>query len=477
MKASLRRQLLASHIIPIFLIIPIIGLALIYFIEEYVLLPALANEMVDQGILIGKLTIVKPDIWHDPQVAQSFIADLAIHQPNHIALLNPDGVLLATNQAISGSDGPGIGSVVTNLPAPGPTPNAIRWQVKPGVFSSSPILDVVVPVSDASGNVIGMVRLYRLLSDVSQGLLKVRLIILGILLVDLIISSLIGLVLAETMSRPIRRLTQEIAETNLEGKAKPLPEVGITEVNQLIQTFNRLQDHRFQLETSRRQMLANLVHEIGRPLGGLQAALFALMGGGSDNVDFQKDLLKGMSERVQQMSHLLDDIASSFRKPLNPLDLDCQPVNLFEWVSRQVPIWSEVAHSRSIEWRAEIPTDLPTILVDARQLEQALGNLLSNAFKFTPDGGKVTLKAGATDSIVYFEVKDDGYGISKNDQAKIFEPYFRSITPSWKAPGLGLGLSIACTIVEAHHGKITLDSVPGEGSTFTIILPRQIDTA
>ena len=472
MKTSLRRQLLASYIIPVFLIIPIIGLALIYFIEEGVMLPALANEMIDQGILIAQLTTVDPSVWQNPSSAQTFIDQLAIHQPNHISLLNPDGVLLAISKNSSASSLADIGSIVPDLPTPGSTPNAVRWQVKPGIFSSSPVLDVVVPVSDASGNIIGMVRLYRLISDVNQGLFNVRLVILAILLGDLIISTLIGLVLSETMSRPLRKLTQEMAETNLEGKADPLPEVGIKEVNQIIHTFNRLQEHRFQLETSRRQMLANLVHEIGRPLGGLHAAVFALMGGANEDPGFQKDLLNGMSERVEQMSRLLDDIASSFRRPINPLDLDRQPLDLKKWINQQIPIWNEIAHSRSIKWQIELPQDLPVISADSRQLEQALGNLLSNAFKFTPEGGIVKLTAGEADGKVYLKVKDTGYGISKDDQARIFEPYFRSVTPSWKAPGLGLGLSITRTIVEAHQGHITLESIPGKGSTFTIFLPK-----
>jgi signal transduction histidine kinase len=96
---------------------------------------------------------------------------------------------------------------------------------------------------------------------------------------------------------------------------------------------------------------------------------------------------------------------------------------------------------------------------------------VSNAIKFTPSGGKVKLTVGLEDAKIYFQISDTGIGIPLADQSHLFVPFYRSIQPSWKAPGLGLGLSIAKTITESLGGQISLTSALGKGSTFTITLP------
>jgi signal transduction histidine kinase len=110
---------------------------------------------------------------------------------------------------------------------------------------------------------------------------------------------------------------------------------------------------------------------------------------------------------------------------------------------------------------------------DPDRLAQALGNLVNNAIKFTPTGGKITLACSYQETNLQISVSDTGIGIALEDQQHLFVPFYRSIQPSWKAPGLGLGLSIASSIVESLGGRISLVSAPGEGSTFTITLPIQ----
>jgi signal transduction histidine kinase len=116
---------------------------------------------------------------------------------------------------------------------------------------------------------------------------------------------------------------------------------------------------------------------------------------------------------------------------------------------------------------------LPVIRTDPDRLAQALGNLVSNAIKFTPAGGKINLTARFEESHILFIVTDTGIGIPLDDQPHLFVPFFRSIQPSWKAPGLGLGLSITKTIIQSLGGQIFFVSAPSQGSTFTIILPTQ----
>ena len=108
---------------------------------------------------------------------------------------------------------------------------------------------------------------------------------------------------------------------------------------------------------------------------------------------------------------------------------------------------------------------------DAQRLEQVLHNLLMNAVKFTPAGGSITLRANKQNGNLVVEVQDDGIGIPKEEQARLFEPHYRVEADRQHFPGLGLGLALSKQIVELHGGKIWVTSEPGEGSTFAFTLP------
>jgi two-component system sensor histidine kinase BaeS len=145
-----------------------------------------------------------------------------------------------------------------------------------------------------------------------------------------------------------------------------------------------------------------------------------------------------------------------------------------KWLEPLLPLWAESAKQAGLDWQVNVGPDLPAIEIDSIRLDQALSNLVANAIKFTPAGGKVMLRSGSNAQAIWFSVADTGPGIPATDQLHLFEPFFRSVRPGWKVPGLGLGLSIAKTIVEAHGGAIRVESTPGQGSTFTILLPLQI---
>ncbi|MCL4560308.1 MAG: HAMP domain-containing histidine kinase [Chloroflexi bacterium] len=465
---TLRFRLLVSHVLPILLLIPLVGLALIYLLEVNLLLPSLVSEMTDQGTLIAQLAQENPKIWTDPTQASKFLDQIKLKEPTRLALLSPSYTLLAINRPESSQ---AIGMTVSGLPNSASTPEAVRSRITPGFFSSQPVVDVLYPVDNSSGQLLGYVRLYRRLEDVAQGLQQSRLLIAGVLLVGLLISSVIALILGEMMSRAINQVTRAISQAPLTGEAAPIPESGVTEIHALIQAFNRLQAKRYDLESSRQLMMANLIHELGRPLGSLQAALHALLKGADENAPLRRDLLEGMAVRVERMARLVEDLAESHIQSSGYFKLNRTSLAPNPWIEKMIPLWEEVAREHGIQWTSEISPDLPHIFADEDRLSEALDNLVNNAFKFTPEGGKVTLVACVENSSLCFRVTDTGLGISPEDQQKIFEPFYRSVRPSWKAPGLGLGLSITRSIVRAHGGHIELQSEPGQGSVFSIYFP------
>ena len=140
------------------------------------------------------------------------------------------------------------------------------------------------------------------------------------------------------------------------------------------------------MELARRQLLANLVHELGRPLGALRSAIHALSKGAADDPQLLYDLTTGMDEETARLQHVLEDLAHLHDQVLGTLEMNLKPIDLSEWLPRMLLPWQEAALEKKLEWRAEIPADLPTVQADPVRLAQIVGNLASNAVKYTPPG-------------------------------------------------------------------------------------------
>ncbi len=376
--------------------------------------------------------------------------------------MTPNHALLATNRP---SDRPLVSEVVINLPEAGSVENP-TWSTSPGNLPGEQILEVVLPVKQAGGQTVGLVQIYRPTADIEQGFATLRWVVLGTLLVGLSITGIIALLLSASLNRQLKMVTGTIAR----GQAQRLPEDGDSEFLDLARTYNQLQDRRQELEKNRQQLLANVIHEIGRPLGSLRTALHALQSGAVNDQPLRSDLMKGMSERIDRMGRLLEDLALVYRGT-EPQEFHLQSVQINEWMQSLTPVWAKSAHQKQLAWQVVLPDDLPIVQTDPDRLAQALSNLVNNAIKFTPIGGKVSLTAGLEESTLKISVSNSGIGIPAEDQQYLFVPFYRSAQTSWKAPGLGLGLSIAKSIIEALGGNITLASTAGKGSTFTINLP------
>jgi signal transduction histidine kinase len=225
------------------------------------------------------------------------------------------------------------------------------------------------------------------------------------------------------------------------------------------------------MERTRDRLLANLIHELGRPLGALLSAIQALAGGAEEDPAIRQELLEGMDAEVRRMQRLLDDLIHVHDRTLGPLQLDRRPTALHPWLVQILGPWREAAQDKGLRWQTDILTDLPTLEIDPDRLAQALGNVVSNAIKYTPPDGEVSLSAGMEDTEVWIRVRDSGPGIAPEDQERIFIPFYRGPADRRFPQGMGLGLSIARELVIAHGGRIEMQSAPGAGSAFTVWLP------
>ncbi len=465
MMRSLRTRLLVSHSLPLLIIILLAGLALDYVVERHILLPGFADELSNEAKLLAELTALQPDIWDDPQEAQAYLARIEPLLPSEVSIFNSQGKFLgSTDPALHATPPPDV-----ELEKRGLDNTLIRTAYSRHLEAN--VVEVFVPVHGDAGLDMGVIQMTYRLEDVYGQLLAFRRVIIGILAIGLFLGVGISLLLAINLSRALRQITVSIQQLTT-GQEIALPsEQGPEEIRDLIRTVNTLVARLHTLETTRRKLVANLVHELGRPLGALLPAVQALEAGAVENESLRQELLAGMEDELGILRRLLDDLTGLYDQSVGTFVLEKQLVDLKEWLPNLFRTQREAARAKGLYWQSDISDRLPVIEIDPERLAQAIGNLVNNAIKFTPPGGMVTVQAGVENDLVWIRVRDTGPGIPKEDQRFIFTPFFRGRTETRFPQGMGLGLSIARDLVTAHLGRLEFESTPGEGSCFTIWLP------
>jgi two-component system sensor histidine kinase BaeS len=274
------------------------------------------------------------------------------------------------------------------------------------------------------------------------------------------------------ISNPIQQATESVMDLVRGIRAELLPEEGPSEIKILQQAVNFLVTRLRELRQNRQQLLANLVHELGRPLGGLNISIQVLRRGAKDDPQSLDELLAGMDAEARVLRRLLDDLSHLHDQVIGTRELNFETVAVSEWLPKILLSSRETAQRKGLSWLQNVPPGLPEIRLDPQRMAQAVSNLTANAIKYTPRGGTVEVAAGESDAMVWILVHDTGPGIPVEEQAKIFEPFFRGTQKQRIKQGMGLGLNIARDYVIAHYGRIEVDSTPGLGSTFTIWLPK-----
>jgi len=235
----------------------------------------------------------------------------------------------------------------------------------------------------------------------------------------------------------------------------------------LVQDLTRLR----RLETVRRDFVSNLSHELRTPLASLKALAETLQEGALEDPPAARHFIDQIQVEVDALTQMVNELLELSKIESGRFTLDLAPVaacDLLDSASRRMQLQAERA---GLNLRVECMDDLPNVRIDSQRLEQVLVNLIHNAVKFTRAGGEVTLIADAVDGSVRFAVRDSGVGIAEEEVPRIFERFYR-VDKSRTGSGTGLGLSIAKHIVEAHGGKIWVESMSGHGSTFYFTIPQ-----
>lgn len=462
---TLRNQLILSHTLPFLVVLPLFTLALLILIETQVLLASLSQAATEQATLLVQAVRSQPALLADPARAQAFVAGLDLAPDGRIVLLSADGRPLAGE----GAQGEGVNRLLTPTSVKAAAQGQTSVLVSYGLAGQE--ADVLVPVRDASGRVIGVVGVARTLAGVNSSLGRLRLVFLAALLVEILLGVALGVLAARRLARPINATASAVVDLAAGRAMATVPAEGPAEIRQLASAANALAERLRLLEESRRRSLANVVHEIGRPLGAIRSAVHVLRGPVGDDGAIREELLSGVEAQIERMQPLLDDLAQLHGQVSGGVALARRPTALSQWLPEVLSPWQAAALDKGLGWQIETPEHLPVLDIDPDRLAQALGNLVDNALKYTPAGGRVAVSAGLDEAKVWIRVADDGPGIDPEEQQRVFEPFYRSQRGRRFPQGLGLGLTIANDLVLAHGGQLTLESQPGAGSRFTICLP------
>jgi two-component system sensor histidine kinase BaeS len=455
---SLRNRLIISHVLPLLVVVPLTGLIL-GTLQTRVLLADLSDELVHDAQMAAIIAERDPTIWQSDEEAGLFATQINGSISADVMIFDAAGRVVATHGITRST--PDLAPLLS-----GETDYLMYSEGRLG----SELADVLVPVR-AGGRLVGVIRLTQQFTYIVKEFRSLYLVMSGVLGGGLIMGVIIGWRLAINLQRPLAGLTTAIYEVAEEKRSDRVPVRGPQELRLLAQAFNRLVERLQSLEEARRRLLANLVHELGRPLGALLSAIEALQKGAADDVPLRDDLLRGMRNEIGQLRRLLADLSQLSDRTLGPLELNRKPLDLNTWLPAVLAPWREAARANGIAWQPDISPDLPTLPADADRVAQVLGNLLSNAIKFTPVGGAVRIRAvGAPDGVT-IRIQDTGPGIPQNEQNRIFEPFHRAQAGHRFPQGMGLGLAIAREIATAHGGSLSLESSSEEGSTFTLWLP------
>ena len=466
---TLRNRLILSQILPTLIVVPLMGVLLVYVLETQILRPALTREMLGETRILAEVARLQPKIWQDPAAAQKILSQTSQQRPSRVMILDASGALLASTDEV---DQNRIGQVL-NLPGldDAQAGESVSYtNYSQGLQGEA--IDVLTPVHDDAGEFVGVIRITYRFATIAEDLMQLRYLIGGVLLFGLVGGTLLGYVLAVNLNEPIRRVTNTMYDLARGDFQKQLPEYGPEEIQLQLRAVNYLVGRLHELEQARKQLLANIVHELGRPLGALRVGMQALTRGAKDDPELRDELLSGMDLEMERLQYLLVELAHLHDQVLGTLELNLQPVNLSIWLPQVLIHWREAAKDKKQTWQITIPNDLPPILVDSQRLAQAIGNLVSNAINYTPVGGSITISAGSNKQESWIQVRDSGFGISAEEQAHIFEPFFRGGEEQRIKQGMGLGLSIAHNLVVAHNGRIEVESAVNQGSEFTIWLPK-----
>jgi signal transduction histidine kinase len=292
------------------------------------------------------------------------------------------------------------------------------------------------------------------------------------LAVGAVVGLVAGVLLTRWLVAPLRQLesgARAVARRQLDYR---VPERGSREFRSVASSFNQMAVELERQEALRRNLLADVTHELRHPIHILQGNLQAVLDG---VYPLSMEEIDRLLDQTHILTALVDDLHELALAEAQELPLHQRETDLGALVAGATEHFQSLAGERSVRLSVVYPEEAVMAWVDPDRVRQALVNLLGNALRYTPEGGEVEVALSSSDDFHMVSVRDTGAGISSEDLSKVFDRFYRGdASRNRNLPGMGLGLPIAQALIQAHGGQIVARSEGvGKGSTFVIELPHE----
>ncbi|HSL30056.1 MAG TPA: ATP-binding protein [Anaerolineales bacterium] len=285
------------------------------------------------------------------------------------------------------------------------------------------------------------------------------------------IALLLGVLLSRTLTRPIRELTRAthaVAEGDL---SQQVPVRSNDELGELARAFNQMSSELSRSVNTRKQMTADIAHELRTPLslilGHAEAVHDGVLPPSRENFEI-------IREEATRLEHLVDDLRTLSLADAGELRMSLQSIDTERLLQEVAALYQYQAQRKNINLKLDFAAPLSTFQADPGRMTQVLTNILDNALRYTPEGGSILLSAREANNQVELAIQDTGPGLKAEELGRIFNRFYRTDASRQRVDGgSGLGLAIAKSIVEAHGGQISAESAPGRGLKIIITLPKR----
>lgn len=303
---------------------------------------------------------------------------------------------------------------------------------------------------------------HRFLSSVNSALWKAGLAVGGVAL-------LLGLVLLRQLTVPLRDLATATGQVTKGRYDERVPIRSSDELGHLARSFNEMAAHLEKAEQTKRDMIADVAHELRTPISVVQSGLEGIL---DDVLEPSPENIAALHTKILLVSRLMQDLQQLALADAGQLSIHLQQADLPHLLAQVITTIDPQMEEQEIHLDVELPDDLPLARADPQRIEQVFLNLLSNAMRHSPAGGKIHILASLTsDHTIQVSVCDSGPGLREEDLEHVFERFYRADRSRTRASGgSGLGLAVAKALIEAHGGRIWAENAPEGGACFYFTL-------
>ncbi len=347
---------------------------------------------------------------------------------------------------------------------------------RPGDTLQSADLDAGTPITE-NGNVIGifvpMRTPYQGQPRELEFIERINTTLFYGALIGAALALALGIFLSRTLTRPIRELTQATHAISEGDLSQQVTVRSNDELGELAQAFNKMSAELSRSVNARKQMTADIAHELRTPLslilGHAEAVHDGVLPPTKENFEIIRD-------EAARLEHLVNDLRTLSLADAGELAISLQTVEPERLIQEVASLYQFETQKKNVSLAVDVASALPAIEVDPGRMTQVLTNILDNALRHTPEGGRVVLSAQHASDLVELAIQDNGPGLPAEDLDRIFERFYRTDTSRQRdgalSAGSGLGLAIAKSIVQAHGGQIYAESKTGQGLRVVITLPK-----